>query len=109
MLVQLATIAGRDDRPNEDFPAALPDCAVLLDGAGGPAVRPTGCGHGTHWYVRQLGVRLLAGMGGRPERSLTSLLGAGITEGNALHAARFDLTARGQPSTNPCRAELTPV
>jgi hypothetical protein len=25
MLVQLATIAGRGDRPNEDFPAALPD------------------------------------------------------------------------------------
>jgi hypothetical protein len=41
MLVQLATIPGRDDRPNEDFPAALPDCAVLLDGAGGPAEMPT--------------------------------------------------------------------
>lgn len=33
MLAQLATIPGRDDRPNEDFPAALPDCALLLDGA----------------------------------------------------------------------------
>jgi hypothetical protein len=63
MLVQLATIPGRDDRPNEDFPAALPDCAVLLDGAGGPAEMPTGCVHGTDWYVRQLGVRLLAWMG----------------------------------------------
>lgn len=66
MLVQLATIPGRDDRPNEDFPGALPDCAVLLDGAGGPAEMPSGCVHGTDWYVRQLGVRLLAWMGGRP-------------------------------------------
>jgi len=57
MLVQLATIPGRDDRPNEDFPGALPDCAVLLDGAGGPAEMPTGCVHGTGWYVRQLGSR----------------------------------------------------
>ncbi|HXP56876.1 MAG TPA: integrase [Streptosporangiaceae bacterium] len=108
MLVQLATIAGRDDRPNEDFPAALPDCAVLLDGAGGPAEMPTGCGHGTHWYVRQLGVRLLGGMGGRPERSLTSLLGAGITEVNALHAASCDLTAPGTPSTTVVMARLNP-
>src|ERR1700735_393136 len=108
MLVQLATIAGRDDRPNEDFPAALADCAVLLDGAGGPAEMPAGCGRGTHSYVRQLGVRLLAGMGGRPERSLTSLLAGGITEVNALHAASCDLTAPGTPSTTVVMARLHP-
>jgi hypothetical protein len=108
MLVQLATIAGRDDRPNEDFPAALPDCAVLLDGAGGPAEMPTGCRHGTDWYVRQLGVRLLAGMGGRPEQPLTGLLADGITEVNALHAASCDLTAPGTPSATVVMARLHP-
>jgi hypothetical protein len=108
MLVQLATIAGRDDRPNEDFPAALPDCAVLLDGAGGPAEMPTGCVHGTDWYVRQLGVRLLAGLGGRPGQSLMELLADGITEVNALHADGCDLTAPGTPSTTVVMARLRP-
>jgi hypothetical protein len=108
MLVQLATIAGRDDRPNEDFPAALPDCAVLLDGAGGPAEMPTGCRHGTDWYVRQLGVRLLAGMGGRPEQPLGALLADGITEVNAQHASSCDLTAPGTPSTTVVMARLRP-
>ena len=62
MTVQFATMPGRDDRPNEDFAGAFPDCAVLLDGAGGPSEMPSGCIHGTNWYVRQLGARLLAGM-----------------------------------------------
>jgi hypothetical protein len=108
MLVQLATIAGRDDRPNEDFPAALADCAVLLDGAGGPAEMPTGCRHGTDWYVRQLGVRLLAWLGGRPEQSLTAMLAAGITEVNGLHDGSCDLTAPGTPSTTVVMARLRP-
>src|ERR1700744_4612728 len=108
MLVQLATIAGRDDRPNEDFPAALPDGAGLLDGAGGPAEMPTGCRHGTDWYVRQLGVRLLAGMGGRPEQPLGALLADGITEVNAQHASSCDLTAPGTPSTTVVMARLRP-
>jgi hypothetical protein len=108
MLVQLATIPGRDDRPNEDFPAALPDCAVLLDGAGGPAEMPTGCSHGTDWYVRQLGIRLLAGMGGQPGTSLTDLLARGITEVAALHAGPCDLSDPGTPSTTVVMARLRP-
>ena len=108
MLVQLATIPGRDDRPNEDFPAALPDCAVLLDGAGGPAEMPTGCVHGTDWYVRQLGIRLLAGMGGEPGTSLTDLLSRGITEVATLHEGPCDLSDPGTPSTTVVMARLRP-
>jgi hypothetical protein len=108
VLVQLATIPGRDDRPNEDFPAALPDCAVLLDGAGGPAEMPTGCEHGTDWYVRQLGIRLLTGMGGQPEASLTDLLASGITEVATLHAGTCDLSDPGTPSTTVVMARLRP-
>jgi hypothetical protein len=108
MLVQLATTAGRDDRPNEDFPAALPDCAVLLDGAGGPAEMPSGCLHGTGWYVRQLGVRLLAWMGGRPGAPLVGLLADGIDEVAALHAGSCDLSAPGTPSTTVVMARLRP-
>ena len=108
MLVQLATIPGRDDRPNEDFPAALPDCAVLLDGAGGPAEMPTGCLHGTDWYVRQLGTQLLAGLGSRPETSLTALLAEGITEVAARHTGTCDLNHPGTPSTTVVMARLRP-
>jgi Protein phosphatase 2C len=108
MLVQLATVAGRDDRPNEDFPAALPDCAVLLDGAGGPAEMASGCRHGTDWYVRQLGARLLAWMGGRPADSLTTILAEGIAEVAALHADGCDLSAPGTPSTTVVLARLHP-
>ena len=108
MLVQLATIAGRDDRPNEDFPAALPDCAVLLDGAGGPAEMPTGCAHGTDWFVRQLGVRLLAAVGGRPAAPLTGLLARGISAVAGLHAGTCDLGDPGTPSTTVVMARLGP-
>jgi serine/threonine protein phosphatase PrpC len=108
MLIQLATIAGRDDRPNEDFPAALPGCAVLLDGAGGPAEMPTGCVHGTGWYVRQLGARLLAGMETEPETSLTELLADGISAVAERHAGTCDLSNPGTPSTTVVMARLGP-
>lgn len=108
MLVQLATIPGRHDRPNEDFPAALPDCAVLLDGAGGPAEMPTGCVHGTDWYVRQLGTRLLDGMGRQPEKALADLLADGISAVAARHAGTCDLSDPGTPSTTVVMARLHP-
>lgn len=45
-------------KPNEDYVAAAGGTltqAVLLDGAGGPSELPTGCRHGTPWFVAQLG------------------------------------------------------
>jgi hypothetical protein len=108
MLVQLATIAGREDRPNEDFPAALPGCAVLLDGAGGPAEMPTGCVHGTDWYVRQLGARLLAGMATEPDAPLTGLLADGISAVADRHRGSCDLSDPGTPSTTVVMARLGP-
>lgn len=99
MLAQLATIPGSSGRENEDFAGALPGCAVLLDGAGGPAEMPSGCIHGTPWYVRQLGARLLAAMEATPERSLTDLLALGITAVSDLHRGTCDLDAPGTPAT----------
>ena len=61
----LATRPGRDDKPNEDYVAAAVGTfaqAVLLDGAGGPSELPTGCHHGTPWYVAQLGEAAMAQM-----------------------------------------------
>lgn len=99
MLVQFATLPGRDDRPNEDFAGAFPGCAVLLDGAGGPAEMPSGCMHGTAWYVRQLGARLLAELQASPERSLPDILAAQISAVCDLHRPTCDLTAPGTPAT----------
>jgi hypothetical protein len=74
MVVQFETLPGSEDRANEDFVGAFPDCAVLLDGAGGPSELPNGCIHGTAWYVRQLGARCLAGMEISEDRPLAEIL-----------------------------------
>lgn len=99
MLVQLATLPGRDDRPNEDFAGAFPGCAVLLDGAGGPPEMPSGCVHGTAWYVRQLGAQLLTAIEVNPERSLPAILAEKIGEVSDLHRGTCDLSAPGTPAT----------
>lgn len=99
MMIQVAALPGSDQRPNEDFAGALPSCAVLLDGSGGPAELPSGCVHGTPWYVRQLGARCLAGMETAPHRPLAGILAACITEVSDLHRGTCDLTAPGTPAT----------
>jgi hypothetical protein len=99
MLIQVATLPGRDDKPNEDFAGALPSAAVLLDGAGGPSELPSGCIHGTPWYVRQLGARLLAGMETNPERSQGQILADGIEAVSDLHRHSCDLSAPGTPAS----------
>jgi hypothetical protein len=98
MLVQFATLPGRDDRPNEDFAGALPDCAVLLDGSGGPSELPSGCVHGTPWYVRQLGARVLARMETEAKTPLPDVLAACIDEVAGLHRDTCDLEALGAPA-----------
>ena len=59
MSVQFATMPGRTDRPDGDF-ARAPRLCGPAHGAGGPAEMPSGCIHGTDWFVRQLGTRTLA-------------------------------------------------
>ncbi|MFI7105499.1 integrase [Nonomuraea sp. NPDC050227] len=59
MRVTFATQAA-PGRPNEDFVAATPDTAVLLDGAGTPPGFDSGCSHGVAWYSHTLGSTLIA-------------------------------------------------
>lgn len=58
--VSWATDQGSPARRNEDFVAAAPGAVVVLDGCGLPLGTDLGCVHGTAWYARSLGTRLLA-------------------------------------------------
>ena len=74
MQVVIATDAGSPDQPNEDFAAAAPGAAVLLDGATAPADVDTGCIHGVAWYAQTLGTALLAGITAVPHVPLQQAL-----------------------------------
>ncbi|MFI7690617.1 hypothetical protein ACIBQ6_16205 [Nonomuraea sp. NPDC049655] len=65
MRVTFATQAA-PGRANEDFVAATPDAAVLLDGAGTPPGSDSGCSHGVAWYSRTLGSTLIASISQGP-------------------------------------------
>jgi hypothetical protein len=93
--VLLASEPGVADRPNEDFAAAIPGAAVLLDGAGFPAGTESGCVHGTAWYSRILGGLLAAGATDETA-SLPEVLGRGIEQVRQMHAGTCDL---GHPFT----------
>jgi len=93
--VQVATEPGSLTRPNEDVAAVAAGAAVLLDGAGLPAGRDTGCEHGVGWYVRTLG-ELLAGQASDTGLPLPEVLATGIEQVASLHAGTCDL---GNPDT----------
>jgi len=58
--VALATTPADPARPNEDFVAASPDAAVLLDGAERRWAPRAAALTALAWFVRQLGTTLLA-------------------------------------------------
>jgi hypothetical protein len=58
----------------------------------------TGCIHGTDWYVRQLGTRLLPRISEIPLVSLANCLADSINEVAALHSGTCDLTHPGTPA-----------
>ncbi|WP_262401302.1 hypothetical protein [Actinomadura sp. CNU-125] len=116
MRVTWATDEGDPRRGNEDFVAAAPGAAVVLDGCGLPLGTDLGCVHGTAWYSRALGTRLLArmldGLGpqagppvGPPEgahvradRPLVGRLAGAVADVAAAHRATCDLSAPTTPA-----------
>ncbi|MEO3868852.1 protein phosphatase 2C domain-containing protein [Nonomuraea sp. B12E4] len=98
----LATRPGRDDKPNEDHVAAAGGTvtrAVLLDGAGGPAELPTGCHHGTPWYVTLLAGAAMTHMRDPMVPLNTALLRAIATVAGEHGAHTCDLDHPGTPSS----------
>ncbi|WP_242901508.1 hypothetical protein [Actinomadura terrae] len=118
MRVEWATDQGSPERANEDFVAAAAGAVVVLDGCGLPLGTDLGCAHGTAWYARSLGTRLLArlldGLGGAPpagrpvgppegahrpgNRPLVARLAGAISDVAASHRATCDLTVSATPA-----------
>ncbi|MET8623587.1 hypothetical protein ABZW30_07500 [Kitasatospora sp. NPDC004669] len=94
MRVSIATAPGGAN-PNEDWVAATPTLAVVLDGLS-TAGLDTGCRHGVPWYVAQLGSHLVAALAesGRP---LADGLAQALDQVAALHPG-CDLGNPGTPS-----------
>ncbi|UWE10075.1 integrase [Actinacidiphila bryophytorum] len=97
MRVAMASAAKQPGRRNEDFTGATPAAAVLVDGAGIPDSEHT-CSHGVAWYADQLGGCLLGLLALAPDRDLTSLLAAAITQVTGLHRDTCAVTDPISPS-----------
>jgi hypothetical protein len=94
--VSMATSAGQAGQPNEDFVGAVPDAAVLLDGAGIPGTESI-CSHGVAWYTHRLGGALLGGLSRDDGRDLAVILASAIGEIAANHRATCDISNPSSP------------
>jgi len=96
--IDMATEPGDPDTPNEDWHGATGRTIVVLDGVSMPAGIKQACSHGTPWYVRQLGARLLAdaetAYSGTP---LADVLAGAIESVAKLHP-QCDADSVGAPS-----------
>lgn len=89
MQATYATIA-TPGRTNEDYLAAGPDWAFVLDGATEPSGVDSGCTHGVPWLVRRLGgalARRLATPGGNAALVGKAVLGGNSASGEVRRAA----------------------
>ncbi|MFI9420094.1 FtsK/SpoIIIE domain-containing protein [Streptomyces werraensis] len=98
MNVALGTLPAEPDQQNEDFAAAAPGAAVLLDGAG-VAGAETGCVHGIAWFSSTLGGLLLGNIAQDPARPLTGCLADALRGVRSLHEDTCDLTYRASPTS----------
>ncbi|MFG2730744.1 integrase [Streptomyces canus] len=98
MNVALGTQSAEPGRENEDFAAAAPGAAVLLDGAG-VAGAETGCVHGIAWFSSTLGGLLVSSIAAQPARPLSECLADSIRVVRSLHEDTCDLTYRASPTS----------
>lgn len=98
MHIELATIAGSADGPNEDWAGVTPTAVVLLDGLTTPRDLGSGCLHGVPWYVNRLGSALLARTGDCA-LELETCLAQAIEDVANLHVKTCDLTNPGTPQS----------
>lgn len=96
MRISAATEAGSPDVPNEDWYGVTPSVIVVLDGVTSRGSVTGSCSHGTPWYVRQLGMRLLS-IAERKPWPLVTALGCAIGAVSEMHP-ECDLEAIDAPS-----------
>lgn len=109
MRVELATEPGTPGWPNEDFAAAAPGAAVLLDGCTTtPRGASTGCVHGVAWYARALGGALLSLVSTDPVIPLAEALASAIEQVRASHAGSCDLANPRTPAATVLAARAAP-
>jgi hypothetical protein len=95
MRIALASVPAAPGSANLDWAGATAcGTAVVLDGL--TERGPGGCRHGTAWYVRQLGVRLL-GAAAERDRSLADALAAALAEVAAAHGGGCEPDHPGSP------------
>ncbi|MFI1696243.1 integrase [Streptomyces bobili] len=98
MRVALGSLPAEPGRENEDFAAAAPGAAVLLDGAS-VAKAETGCTHGVAWFSATLGGLLLSTITAHPARPLANCLADAIGVVRSLHEDGCDLVHRASPTS----------
>jgi hypothetical protein len=98
--VAFATSAGSTRKPNEDFVAASPTVAIVLDGLSAPPALSTGCTHGTPWYVARLGSELLSSATTEPDKPLPEVVAGAITRVADAHRHTCDLGDPGTPAAS---------
>jgi hypothetical protein len=109
MQVTLATDPGTPGWPNEDFAAAAPGAAVLLDGATQfPRGADSGCIHGVAWYARTLGAELLGQITADPAVPLSEALANAIASVRARHEGTCDLAHPATPAATVSALRLAP-
>ncbi|MFB7912826.1 hypothetical protein [Streptomyces sp. NPDC056061] len=97
MRIELATAAGRADRPNEDWAAtALPASGqggtlVLLDGVTPPR-GDDGCVHSVPWFTARLGGSLIELSVSRQDLTLQEILAESIRRTAESHRTTCDLS-----------------
>ncbi|WP_406298423.1 hypothetical protein OG948_23765 [Embleya sp. NBC_00888] len=88
----------RNDSGARAFALTSPEAAVVVAAA---LTEPVGgCGHGMDWFLRRLGVHLLARLTDRPDRGISDCLADTIAETAALHGARCDLAHKATPAAS---------
>ncbi len=109
MRAELSADPGSPDWPIEDFAAAAPGAAVLLDGATTcPPGADTGCAHGVAWYARTLGTALLAAITAAPPVPLADALAAAISDVRARHEGTCDLDSPATPAATVTAVRASP-
>ena len=98
--VTFETAAGSVSKPNEDFVAASPSVAIVLDGLSAPPALSTGCTHGTPWFVARLGSELLSSATTEPDQPLQEVLAGAIARVADLHGHTCDLDNPGTPASS---------